>query len=436
MSRALLVSVAVLLGLGCKGDKGADGTTGADDTGATTGADTATGPTLPPCSDGTWGTVEDPTSAIHVSAALGDDAGDGSSSQPLVTLDAALAAALASSSDKAIAIWPGTYGATLTIGPDPGDGSTFDGISLQGCGQGDVILEAADGTQPVVEVVGSQDIRLSGLTISGGTGSLWVRAGAVVDLVAVIVDGSSDAGIVVYGETTTLTAQDVVVSDPVVGAEAFAYGIAIVDAIADLNDVEISGATSVGILVHGSSAQGIMQAVLIQDTGSDVSGYLGRGIQVQSQAVASISDTVLLFNADAAIFGLQAPGLTIDGVTVDGVDSAGIIDGGSATSGDGVAITTMGADGLSLDPADYPAALTDNVISNWQDTGGRAGIYLEGVSASLAGNSAVDSLGAVSLWTDDQANLSGADVDAGLITTVSALALTRDAAPTTSFSAR
>lgn len=357
----------------------------------------------PPCDAGTsWGSIEQPESSLHVSAATGDDAGDGSPKQPLATVAAAVERA-AGGAVRAIALWPGTYPATVTIGPNPDGTTAFDGISLTGCSRDEVTLEASSAVQEVLHVVGADSVVIRHLTLDGGTRALRASAGATGSFTDLRVTGASVASVVMDGVDTIVDASELVIGPTLSGPgdDGLGIGLVVEDADVDLTDISVSGSVGAGVLVDGDDAEVTMTTVDVSDSAPSAAGQFGRGIQVQGHALATLTGCEVRASADAGVFAILAPGFTLTGGMVEGVD-AGVSDVGS-TTGDGVVVTSRDGTG-SYDPDDFPATVDGLTLSGWQ--AGRAAIYTEGVRLSASGNLAY---GEAPFTAEDPAYVGGAD---------------------------
>lgn len=358
--------------LGCNGDKPGDDSV-------------ATGPGPSPCTDGSWGAIPDPETAIHV-ATDGDDSADGSIAAPLATLDAALSLARTRTSDKSIFVGPGTYdGVALSIAQDPGDGSTDDGLLLQGCAE-ETTLNAADEDGPILRVTEAQDIILAGLDLVGGSRSLWIWSGADVKTSRISIKGSQRLGIIIDGHDTVVDLEDILVdgTEDDTDHPGLGFGIGISKGTVTGRRIKVNSSRSAGIFLDGDGRTGSLDLddSEVSDTTADDDGRYGRAVHAQDAVDLTLTGCTFSNQADAAVFALQATSVNLSGLAVDTVDAASIPDEDDETSGDGVVVTSDDGSGASLDPAGFTAVLEDNTIGGVA----RAGIVLEGITAEANGN--------------------------------------------------
>lgn len=390
------LSLSALVGA-CGRDKSADSPADSSDSGVETG-DTSTPAPVSPCSDGTWGALDDPTTAWDDSGASvgdpltaiqvrvdGDDGGDGGLEAPVASLARALELSRARETDKVIFVGPGVYeGVSLSVQRDPGDGSTDDGLVIAGC-RDEVELDAASADEPVLRVSEAQGVLLYDLALVGGTRALWIWTGATVSVTRVKVRRSGVVGVIMDGPDTLVLITDLDVSDTDDGDDApgVALGAGVLGATVRWSGGTVSKSRTAGILVSGDGRSGELELrdVTVSDTAADDAGHYGRGIQIQDALSASLSACTISDSADAGLFVLQSPSLTVDGLTVSGVEASEIPDE-TETSGDGIVVTSDDGSGASLDPAGFTANLSGSEVSGYA----RAGVLLEDVTADLTGN--------------------------------------------------
>jgi hypothetical protein len=355
----------------------------------------------PPCADGTWGLITSPETSVHVSPA-GRPNGTGAIADPVDSVAVALALA-AATDDPRVALWPGTYREAVLINGTEG----HDGMVVEGCSPEESILAAPAPDALVLRVTQVDQVELRGMSVEGGETGIRIDAtgenGTGATVASLRVADATNLGILVDGPVSVADISDVVVED--IGTPDGSYGVGVVvTGTATMSNVTVERVYRVGILVSGSDADVSLDNGMVNEVRTAPDGGLGRGIQIQSEAVAEISDTEVSDVSDAGIFAVRAPGLRIRQTTVARVAGA-TIPGESDMSGDGVVVTSNDGSNISLDPANYPVTLTDNTISDF--VARRAGIYLEEVEATVDDND-VDGDG-----TDDQesfdADVSGSD---------------------------
>ena len=341
----------------------------------TTGGDTGTTAPAGPCADGGWGAIADPEGAVHVRADGSDD-GDGSVDAPVATLDAGLALSRAGGT-RPIAVGPGTFDAALVLTDDSGDGASDDGLVLQGCGSAETVL-TGDATDSLIRGVDVQDLVLAGLGFDGGRRTLWLRAGttAVVDDLALT--GATRLGLVIDGSSTLVDATALTIADTVAetlsSGASMGYGVSVDGGTLALRDSTISGSTGVGILATFANLE--LDGVTVSDTLAGDDGTLGRGVQLQELSQGVLTSVTLTDHVDAALFATRAVDLQVQDLVITTV-AAGVVPGHSDTTGDGL-VVTQGADGDS-DPADFTASLHGVSIASTD----RAAVVLDGVTADL-----------------------------------------------------
>ena len=337
-----------------------------------------------PCADGSWGAVPDPVTAIQVRTD-GVDGAEGSLDAPVATLDAALALARARSSDRTIFVGPGEFdGVALSMAHDPGDGSTDDGLVLQGCTD-ETTLNAANEDGPILQVTAAQGVTLAALDLVGGSRALWIWSGATVRASQMSIQGSGRLGILVNDQSTTVDLEDIAVADTV-DDEAFpgvAFGLGIYNADVTGSRVKISGSQWAGVFLGGDGVSGSLDldACDVSGTTEAANGEYGRAVHAQDAADLTLTGCTLSNQTDAAVFALQVQAVTLSNLTVATVGDA-VIPDETETSGDGLVITSDDGSGLSVDPADFTATLKDNSIGDFD----RAGMVVEGVTAEVDAN--------------------------------------------------
>ena len=344
----------------------------------------------PPCDGESWGQISDPQNAVHVRADGSDDTGDGSPSAPFANLQAALEASRELDAPKNIAVGPGTFVTNIQVRHDAGDEMTDDGLVIEGCGPDETILEGGGGeaaVDSVILVAGALDVRLAGFGTMGGRRAIWVWSGSATSIHQVDVRNSVRLGIIIGGWDSFASLDTVNVIDTVVETDnygvEYGYGISIQDATAEFNDVHISGSTKVGMLVD----MGILTStgITVDGTAPDSNGFLGRGIQAQNWAYADFigGDIGLAAaNNDAGIFAQAAHALYVNDMFIEGTTTGNLLDETCADfdcPGEGI-VVTQGS--LGEDPANYPAEMNGNTITNCS----RAGILVDGVAVDLNDN--------------------------------------------------
>lgn len=328
----------------------------------------------PPCAGEGWGGLGDPLHSVHVRED-GDDAGDGSEEEPFLTLEAALDATRTGST-KRIAIGPGDFPAVLSLVADAGDGKTDNDLIIEGCSTDETHLVPQSESEPTFAVTAAQGVSLTGVTVTGGDRPLFAWGGSWLTVDQVQVRGARGVGFVVDGPYTIIDISNSEVHDTTPSDGVGGYGVEIDGATVRWSGGGVFGSTAVGIVVNGETASLTLSGATVAETVPDSAGQFGRGVQIQSYASADLADCTLSANSDAGLFSLLGQELTISGVTVQGSSAT------SGQGGDGIVITSIDSSGRTLDPTLFTATLTDNLISDVD----RAGVILERVTASLDGN--------------------------------------------------
>lgn len=433
VKRTRRVLVLLIWSCACKG--GGDDKTVRD---SKDSVDTGTSdPVESPCADGTWGALTDPTTdwdgsgdlvgdpetAIHVRTD-GDDGDEGTLDAPVASLDVAVTLSRGRDSDKVIFVGPGTYeDVALSLSQDPGHEATDDGLVLAGC-RDEVTLTAPDDDSTILRVSEAEDVRLYDLALEGGSRALWIWSGASVSMARMKVNHSGTIGVVMDGVDTVVDATKLIIGDTEDRPDhpGVAIGAGILHAQVRWSGGGVSGSRQAGIFMQGDARYGTLelQDLTVEDTTADDDGLYGRGMQVQNAVTLSMSGVTISDSADAGLYILQTQLTTLDGLEVSGV-SAGEIPAESDTSGDAVVVTSDDGSGTSLDPAGYVVTMTDGTLADYA----RAGALLEGVTATLEGNTGVGDEWIVS---QGDADVSGTDYDNFKNDTLtSPLSLNRDA---------
>ena len=327
----------------------------------------------PPC-DGTWGWLDgriDPALAVHVAPV--DTPGDGTMGAPLSTIDEAVQMARDVGA-PAVMIWPGTHDVTgLRLSTSSGDPP---GFALCGCGPDSVVLGGADAAGLWISDV---EMTVAGIAIGGGYRGLVVRSGASVDVVDVSVAGVDRVGVVVDGSGTAARISGLTIT-AVNPDEDVGYGMAIQGAQVTLDNLHITGGHGIGLFVHEGQVE--LSNAVIEGTVARGDGLLGRGLHMQQLSSGTLDDVTLSGNQDAGLFALQSVGLVAENLHID-TTSTGLTEDGTAT-GDGVVITA-GDSGAA--PETFSFSMSNSVV----DDNARAGVLLDGVQATLEGNTITNS---------------------------------------------
>ena len=364
----------------------------------------------PPCAGATWGLIPDPSNSLHVST-TGDDEGEGTATDPFLTLGHAIHESRAAGVTKKIALHPGTFDGGVALLKNAPQSTTDNGLSIYGCSASEVTLVEPTGGSgnPIVEVAGAINVLVQGVTLDGGRRTLEVHSGADVILRDSTVTGGKRQTVFVDGSATELAMADVEVVDPLTESGAYGWGVAVQDGTLLMTRGGVSGATEVGIFADGAALVDLLD-VDVSDTVANSAGTYGRGIQLQAVKDASVVGGLISGNVDAGLFVSESDSVVIDGIQVD-IPTQGVIPGSSETTGDGVVVTRAGSTSA---PSNFLADIDDVDVTDSD----RAGIVLDGVTATLDGTTASGTGGPVpSGWSapavvylQDSSTASGADL--------------------------
>lgn len=353
---------------GCVPPKGAGG----DDT-VETGAGGDTGTPPPPCGEDGWGSVE-PAELLYY---VDDDApggGDGSAAAPFQLPSEALAAVRSGAGTRSIALLPGRYEESLSLG-----GEADASLQLTGCGADEVVLAPPEGEVGIL-LTAAEGVLLGGFTVEGGSRGVWVGQGSDAALRDLRSRGASRAGVVIDGSDSVVIGQRLEVTDVDPGGDLGGYGLSVQGAAVRLEEVSVTDATTLGVLVDGPTAS-------LRWTGGGVTGTrpnggtFGRGLQVQGLASAEVEGVAFIENTDAGVFALQATSLRLTDVQVRDTLPASLDDGADQT-GDGVVVADGPPDASWKEPY-FLAELSGVEVAG----GARAGVLFSGngVAATVTG---------------------------------------------------
>ncbi len=401
-----LLSLLLLVACGDKDDSSADTSAPPDspgDSGPDSPADSGDSepdtsePAITACLDGTTGFITQPELAVHVWSDAAPD-GDGSWAYPFTSVTEALEATRTLKGDKRIAVWTGDYVENLQLSKDAGD----DGTVIQGCSADEVVLSASDPTVPVLLINEAQDVEVSGLCTHGGTRNIQLWGDSSTSLANLLVTGSSEVGVVVHGGATFASLSEVEVVDPQPTKDGFGYGIAIQQgASATIEGGRISGATAAGVLVD-DAMDITLDGVTIEGTLADAAGAYGHGVLVEADTLmVAVERSEITDSQGGGVLVLQGLGFTMNDCTVLDTLSATIPDSPD-TTGDGVVVSRGEGNG---NPASFEASLGGNLIEG----SARAGLLLDGVTATVSGNTLSGSGSGDDILAQDGALLSGSD---------------------------
>lgn len=265
------------------------------------------------CGVGTWGELAVDEDTVYVDVAA-DDAGDGSESTPLRSIQSAVDLS-GGRGGGLVAVAAGTYMETLSMGDD------HKGVTLAGRCRELVTVDGREGNDaPVVEIVGVRkrpDVGIEGVALTGGT-YMGIRVeGANVTVTRVDVRENSFFGL--YCEDAELALDAVSVTGTLPERGAYGHGIIAQGGCSMLmSDTIISGNTEVGLGAFDAETR-------VEVTNTTVSGGLpnragvgGDGIAVQDGAVLTASGCVIQQNTELGVLASSGSSVTlVDTVVTD-----------------------------------------------------------------------------------------------------------------------
>jgi hypothetical protein len=261
-----------------------------------------------------------------------DDAaagGDGSAGSPFATIQAGIDAAAASAGNDSVAILAGTYVENLQVSDASGD-LILTGIS----GNRDtVIIQAANGLDDTIDIVGSFDVLITNLTVTGGQRGIWVH--------------DSLGG--VSRPKGGLRVRDTVVKDHMMdGIVAERSGdLEVIRALLTNNNngvlTNVVGQvtlTDVTAINNNRDGAQVLRSTGVSLSGGTYDDNVVQGLLVEFSGNVSIANASFNRNRDNGI-DLRA----VNDVTVSGVD---VLNNGSSGTLDGLIVTAGGANNVSL----------------------------------------------------------------------------------------
>lgn len=369
MSPLRLLLTAALVGCVAP-DSGKGGDTAAGgDTATPDSADSGdSGASLVACGDGTWGPyASGSANTLYVSA--GGAGTTGTSADPVGTVAEALALAIPGTQ---IVVGAGSFSAQALIQ----DETTQQGVQIVGCGRDETSLTPTDEASPILFANDVTGIAFAGLTLAGGTRTIWLQGSAEVTVTDVLVDSPAGTGVFVYGPATVALV-DVSVNTPTESADSgYAYGITIQGEPLNQANVSMEGGGIVAASPVGMIAQAAVVSVsgaAISGTLADADGFFGRGLQFQGWSTATVDGSSLDDNQDAGLFALDTLALTVTGATAISNTRAGLAPDTGASTGDGLVVALSD----DADPAlTYRVTVADGVKISGN---ARAAAVFEGV---------------------------------------------------------
>ena len=335
------------------------------------------------CSVDDWAVRRDDPAAIHVRDDRTPGIGTGTARDPFAEIDEAIDALRADDGADTLVIGAGTWQFSVEL--DERD----DGLTILGCGRDVTALQGAIETQtnPVLNVDGTQGLLVRDLSLWDGTRTVTVRGGAEATLRDVEVSGGNRLGVLVRGEDTHLTLEEVVIRDVEPDHRALsdsgkvvAYGLVVESSHVVIEGLGVEGATGVGVFATAPTDGGgsfDATGLSVTDT-KPVEGYSaeapGRGVHLQYVDTVDIRSSSLVGNSDAGLMALRIPSLSLEDLSI--AETVGIDLDGTSSTGDGLVVTTGYTDGAEV--ADFEVTVSGLNTSN----SARNGALFEGVTVT------------------------------------------------------
>jgi hypothetical protein len=256
-----------------------------------------------------------------------------------------------------------------------------------------------------MDVVGVEDVLVVGLTLRGGYRGLTVRGGSSFESNGVVIEEAVRTGVFIAGAETTATLSDTVVRGVQLDQEAYGWGVVVQDATVVLNQVDVTDTHAVGVLVEFGNAT--FNGGTVRGVAADEQGLFGRGVQLQNLAQGALADLSVETTADAGVFAHRTVALDVSNIWV--VDTGGGLTAEGTPTGDGLVVTQANGNN---DPADFQVTVTDSIF----ECSDRAGVVLDGVTATLNGVTTPDSgleEGGIGVWAQNGAQVTGENNLAG-----------------------
>jgi len=283
--------------------------------------------------------------------------------------------------ERQIVLGEGTFEGSLLLNNEVHD----NGLGIVGCGETTIVEGPPDSS--VFEVRGVHGVAIRNLTIQDSWRAIVIWDGAgdpePILLQGLLIKDAQRFAVLVDGVSTRAVLSDVTVDGVAPEVDGFGWGVVIqtgansdaqgLTAPTTLNDVHVSEAHGVGILVTGGW-------VTIDDsTVSDtlVSDGLARGIQIQEYTAATLTNVDVTGSSDTGIF-IRKPGRSLpegDGmVHLNGGEirmTSPVEDGGDGDDDDSAASGPPPGDGLvvsdggeGLDPALLQVTIADFLVED------------------------------------------------------------------------
>ncbi len=338
-----------------------------------------------PCNGGTdWGMIPlaERPQFLYVDPS-GSLSGNGTIGDPIQTIDAAIAVAAQGGDPVLIALSEDVHQTNVVL-----DSSTAD-LWIFGCAPETTTVVPVDADAPVIGVRDTDGVRLGAMTIEGGAYGVVVAESAgrdaPIQLEDLVITAASDVGLVVDGTTGAGTAADlerVVVGGTTPGSGDRGWGVAVQEAALVAADLVISDVREIGLFGHLADVTVENGTVAAVASASD--GTLGRGVHLQLLCSGALRQVEIEDTRDAGVFLAAPQDVILGSVSVHGVGEAAI-PGSQDGSGDGIVAS---ASDLGFDPTLMAVTIDSCAV----DTTDRAGIVLDGTAVEVDSNTVTNSV--------------------------------------------
>ncbi len=286
----------------------------------------------PPCADGTWAGWDSPAGVVWV-APHGTDLGDGSASDPLLSLTAAMQA-IRGVEDARVGLWPGHW--TVEVQLKRLDGGS---LAMSGCSAEETVLAGNTAAEkgPVVSIIGPGSFTLRRLgTESGGSGVVVV-GGAMATIEDVTVTRAAGRGINLVGEDTfgTLRRVEVRNTTSAYGRRPAGWGVGTRKAAAVLEDVTITDTVSFGVFADQGTV--VASGLVVRDTITNGKGRHGVAVYANQLDTLTLTDCSLERSEGGGVFAVDVRNLTLTSCEIEGVGAS------MNAPGDGIVARRVGA---------------------------------------------------------------------------------------------
>ncbi|MDP6934599.1 MAG: right-handed parallel beta-helix repeat-containing protein, partial [Myxococcota bacterium] len=230
------------------------------------------------CGTGTWGNLETDPDTVYVDASA-EAGGDGSEDRPFTVIQEGLDA----QDDKAmVAVAAGTYVENLLLGRDQS------GVHLAGRCRA---LVSLDGSQGSAE----DDEGGAGLYLDGGLTSSWAVSGLTVT-------GAARAGLYQLGGRVTVEEVDF--------TQNGRFGLLLLSGQAEVRAARVHDNQRGGVGAAGHTVT--LDQVEVLRSRAEAGGQWGRGIEVTTGSVLTVTDSTVANNEDVGIYLVESEATLVD----------------------------------------------------------------------------------------------------------------------------